>query len=82
MESQKRINPVIMVIHDQLWISIIVGFMRYWLSVEIQKRINSVIRDIHNSIMDIHNSIMDIHNHRVYAHGKPKAHKPYNYGYP
>ena len=44
--------------------------------------------DIPNWIMDIHTSnwIMDIHNYRVYAllafHGKPKAHKPYDYGYP
>ena len=36
--------------------------MRFWLSMESQKRINPVIMDIHNSIMDIHNSIMDIHN--------------------
>ena len=39
----------------------IIGFMRIWLSIESQKRINPVIMDIHNSIMDIHNSIMDIH---------------------
>ena len=38
--------------------------MRFWLSMEGQKRINPVIMDIHNSItsMDIHNSIRDIHN--------------------
>ena len=81
--------------------------MRFWLSMESQKRINPVIMDIHNSIMNIHDSIMDthnsimdihisimdihiwimdIHNYRVYAllalNGKPKAHKPCNYGYP
>ena len=84
------------------------GFMRFWHYMESQKRINSVIMDIHNWIIDSHNSIMDIHyyfdwimgihnwimdihnwimdiyNYRVYAllafHGKPKAHKPYNYG--
>ena len=85
----------------------IIGFMRFWLSMESQKRINSEImdihnwiigihnsimdihnwiRDIHNWIMDFHNWIMDIHNYRVYAllafHGKPRAPKPYNYGYP
>ena len=38
----------------------IIGFMRFWLSMESQKRINPVIMDIHNWIMDIHNSIMAI----------------------
>ena len=36
--------------------------MRFWLSMDSQKRINPVIMDIHNLIMDIHNSFMDIHN--------------------
>ena len=108
--SQKRINPVIMDIHNSImnihdsvmdihnsimdihisiidvhnksWISIFMGFMRFWLSM----RIDPVIMDIHNWILDIHNWIMDIHNYRVYAlldfHGKPKAHKHYKYGYP
>ena len=36
--------------------------MRFWISMESQKRINPVILDIHNSIMNIHDSVMDIHN--------------------
>ena len=36
--------------------------MRFWLSMESQKRINTMIMDIHYWIMDIHNWIMDIHN--------------------
>ena len=32
--------------------------------------------DIHNPIMDVYNLIIDTH------YGKPKVHKPFNYGYP
>ena len=82
MESQKRINPIILDIHD--WIMDIHGWImniHNWIM-----DIHDLIMDIHNWIIDIPNSIMDIHNYRVFAlltfHGKPKAHKPYNYGYP
>ena len=50
MESQKRINPVIM---DCGWIVDV----HNWII-----DINNSIMDIHGSIMDIHISIMDIHN--------------------
>ena len=61
MESQKRINPVIMDIHYSI--------MHIYHSI---MDIHNSIMDIHNSIMDIHDSIMDIHNmdfhnYRVYA---------------
>ena len=46
----------------------ILGFMRFWLSMESQKRINPVIMDIHNWIMDIHNSIMAIMDWIMYIH--------------
>ena len=52
----------IMDIHNELWISILKGFMRFWLSMENQKRINPIIMDVHNWNMDINNWIMDIHN--------------------
>ena len=42
------IHISIMDIHNKLWISIIIGFMRFWLSMESQKHINPIIMDIHN----------------------------------
>ena len=34
----------------QFWISIITEFMRFWISMESQKRINPIIMGIHNQL--------------------------------
>ena len=58
MESQKRINPIIIDIHNWLLISIIqlwISIIQLWISI-IHLWISMINYGHHNSIMDIHNS--------------------------